>query len=800
MAKQTVDYGIDLGTTNSAIARMEKKGPRIVKSRYQSDTIPSAVAISPQGEILVGEDALKEPRLTPALRFKRLMGTQQTITLADGSAWSPVDLSAEVLKELRASVRRRYDEDISHVVITVPAMFQQPQCEATYQAAMKAGMEAVALLQEPIAAATAYLAEHPEDGYYLVYDLGGGTFDVSLVQVRAGEMLVVAHGGDNFLGGSDFDRRIYEWAAQQLREQYGSIPRLETPAGRWMLLRECELAKIRLTDDEQATIDLTYLELPTAKLELTRATLNLLISDLVDQTLRHTRARIDEAQLSPADVRAILLVGGPTQMPYIRKRLREELGIETRLEDPMTVVALGAAIHASTILKPNRAQTIARSPKSVALELHYEPVSPDQQCTVAGKVVTPENFEGEIRFANASGDWETGWIRLQNGSFVVELTLGKESVSSFTISLRDFAGKLVDATPDSIAIRWGAAPAKPVAPYHYGVALDDGAMDFIIEEGTPLPAQGRPREYRANRTIQAGSDEQFVVYFLEGHSRVARDNIKVGELRLSGRDLPYTLKEGEKIEIRMRMDESRRLSARVYIPTFDKEFPVNLTSVIEQPNPDEVVQQIYDARTMIQEMREYLEGEEQKRVARAEEELDTLEAELQRRVAADQMPTAEALQRTLHIKQSLRPIHTRHRVQIEYQRASEILELAEAACQHFNDLSGRRSAQEMRNELERCRRAGDLKGIEIVFQCARQLSLQYLVQTVEFWQGLLAWLRQNAYKATNTTAYSRAVDNAARCLAQHNLQGVIENAQVALQYLPPSERRNPFEDVILRAS
>ncbi|MEM4408356.1 MAG: Hsp70 family protein, partial [Candidatus Caldarchaeum sp.] len=416
MARQTVDYGIDLGTTNSAIARMEKKGPKIVKSRYQSDTVPSAVAVGPHGEVLVGEDALKDARLMPARQFKRLMGTNRKIRMADGSEWDPVSLSAEVLKELKASVKRRYDEDLTHVVITVPAMFQQPQCEATYQAARKAGLEAVALLQEPIAAAIAYLNDEPAEGYYLVYDLGGGTFDVSIVKVHSGEMHVVAHGGDNFLGGADFDKRILEWVIQQIEIGYGHYPQLNSPTGRWVLMKECELAKIRLTDEERTSIDLSYFDLPIAKIDISRQILNDLVEDLVEKTIFHAKMRLDESRLSPNDINAVLLVGGPTQMPYIRQQIREQLGIETRLEDPMTIVALGAAIHASTILMPSRPRQHRKDETSVSLDIHYEPVSPDLECTVSGRVVSPAGFAGEIRFSRSTGDWDTGWVRLQNGA------------------------------------------------------------------------------------------------------------------------------------------------------------------------------------------------------------------------------------------------------------------------------------------------------------------------------------------------------------------------------------------------
>lgn len=797
MARQTVDYGIDLGTTNSAIARMEKRGPRIIKGRYQSDTIPSAVAVGLQGEILVGEDALKDPRLVPATQFKRLMGTQQMIKMADGSKWSPTALSAEVLKELKASVRRRYDEDLSQVVITVPAMFQQPQCEATYQAAKQAGLEAVSLLQEPIAAATAYLSDNPDNGYYLVYDLGGGTFDVSLIQVESSEMRVVAHGGDNFLGGADFDKRIYEWLLQQLESGYGRYPQLDTPVSRWILLRECERAKMRLTDEEKTNIDLSFFDLPIAKIEITRSIFVDLIEDLVEKTVFHTKMRIDEARLSSSDVHAILLVGGPTQIPYIRERLRSDLGIETRLEDPMTIVALGAAVHASTILKPTSAKPVKSLHNKVILELHYNPVSPDSVATLSGTVVYPEQFEGQIRIERENRDWDTGWLPLSKGAFLTDLSLASQPTTTFNISIRDSQGNILDVEPNSVTLRWGTAPARPVAPYHYGVALDDGTMDIIIEEGTPLPAYGRPKEYRTNRSITAGSDEEFVVYFLEGHSRIARDNVKVGELRMSGRQFKRTLKQGERVEVRMRMDESRRLSARVYIPTFDVEFPIALEAAIQQFSPDMLDNEIQEAQQLIGEIGEFLNEDEQDVVIQASAELERLEREI--RQGESVIASEEAYQKLARIKQTLRPIHSQHKIDVTYKEIALLIQHSEELCQRFNDQMGLAVLQDLKKELDKCRRLNLLKDMDAIRDRAIEIGREHAMKTPEFWVGLVVWLANQLPRATNRAMYLQALNKARQSLESGDLEAVRLAAVEAFQYLPDTGAENPYADAILRA-
>lgn len=797
MSRKTVDYGIDLGTTNSAIARMDKRSPRVIRNKYQSDVTPSAVAVAKDGSVLVGQDALRDPKLAPALKFKRLMGTSQTLKMADGSSWSPIDLSAEILKELRASVRRRYDEDLTHAVITVPAMFQQPQCEATFQAAQKAGISAVALLQEPIAAASAYLTDEPEEGYYLVYDLGGGTFDVSLLRVEAGEMIVVAHGGDNFLGGSDFDERIYRWVVNRIEQGYGSQPGLKKGVNRWRLLQECERCKILLTDETQTFIDLSDLELPISRIAFDRAILETLIEDLVDKTLLHIQMRLRDANLKASDVNAIMLVGGPTQMPYIRERLRTELEIPVIIEDPMIVVAQGAAIYASTLPKPH--DTTAPAPSDAAvLELHYDSISPDPLCPISGRVTQPASFEGDIRITRSGGDWETGWIALKKGSFFTELSLSEDTITSFDIELRDKSGKLRQVVPASISIRLGTAPAKPVTPYSYGVALDDGSMDVIIESGTPLPAYGRPKEYRTKRTVSAGTDDEFVIYFLEGNSPIARDNVQVGQLRLTGRDFPYTIKAGEQVEVRMRMDESRRLTAKVYIPLLDKEYDIELHSEIVRADLDSLQKELSEARHMAETAWEFADEEERKMIQQSEAEIERLKADLETAHSDEQVRPEEVQQKIAHIKQSLRPVYNEHKISAEHQEVVVLIEQTEELCQQFNDKKGLATLQELRNEAEKCKRLKDLDALEAVKHRVASIFLEHAQKTAEFWAGFIMWLIQMAPSATNPVAYARAVEQAKEALNQGNVDRIRQAIAEARRYLPDDLSAPPgFTDTII---
>ena len=584
MERQTVDFGIDLGTTNSVIARATQRGVKIIKNRHEHDTTPSAVALLSSGQTLVGQDALNKPELNPATQFKRLMGTTNRVKMSDGSEMSPEQLSAEVLKELEAAVQLRYDMPVGHVVITVPAMFQQPQCEATHRAAELAGLNAVTLLQEPIAAATAYLNEEPEEGNYLVYDLGGGTFDVSIVRLLDGEMSVLAHGGDNYLGGVDFDRKIYDWVLNQLRAKYPPFPQLQQSPFREQLLRECGEAKKRASQQEATYIDLSGFELPITQLPVTQTDMERAMDADVTRTLYFVRERLEAAGLEAEDIESILLVGGSTKSPYIRRRLKEEFGIPLSTEqDPMTVVAQGAAIHASALLKPDRATANAKpiaGHKEAVFELFYDPVVQERESTVSGRLVSPAGFTGEARLGRKEGNWDTGWIPLRNGSFVCEVKLGRNDVTDFKLSLRDLSGAEWAVHPPEITIRCGIAVAQPVVPYNYGVALANGNFELFFAEGATLPIASTV-SFDAAQTIPAGSDEQFFVYFQEGRSVYASDNLIVGKLAIRGQDLKRTLREGEKIDIRMYMDESRRIKAKVSIPLHNLDLDADFESSLD---------------------------------------------------------------------------------------------------------------------------------------------------------------------------------------------------------------------------
>lgn len=790
---KTVEWGIDLGTTNSAIARMTTKGPEVIQVQRQN-YIPSAVAIDKRGDVKVGADALNV-HLGGARWFKRLMGTKNRVPMA-GQDWTPEQLSSEVLKALRAAARRRSNQEVEDVVITVPAMFSQPQCAATNEAARMAGLNAVALLQEPIAAATAYLSDNPEEGNYLVYDLGGGTFDVSLIRLAAGEMNVVEHGGDNHLGGADFDRAIFDWVLDQIDRKGGDTRVFEDGWQRAQLLLACEDARVLVSDAGAAPIYLDDFDLPVAKIELTRDRAEDLIADLVTRTIEIAEDRMKSAVGS---VRSILLVGGPTQMPYVRRRLQAELGVALAFDqDPMTVVAEGAAVHAGTLLMRQERSAAQSHTGSAALELYYEPVCPEEATTVAGKIVDPTGFVGEIRVRSADGTWESGWRTLINGAFSIDVLLGRHQLTEYEIELRDMQGRTIRCTPSRFSIRSGVRSAQPITPYNYSVVRQGGKLGVLVKAGEPLPASGSD-DFALAKTVVAGSPDEATIYFVEGSSSFPDENVRVGSLSIRGTEIRRTLKEGEKVQVRIRMDESRRLTAKVHIPLIDEDYTVELHSMQDAPDLEDLISSFQEAREAIHEVENHADDGEQETVARADRQLEQLEAALVR-VERGELGEAERVHKQLtDVKASLRPLRDKYGLQAKHDDVIELIVEAEGLCRQNNDQMGLAKLRDARSDAEKALRLEQGKALDSIRERVLDVFWEHYGKTRECWEHQVDLMKGRAPLAKDPLTYYEHVRRAERALSEGDYEGVRLNALRAWDLLPDVARENDrFRDAALR--
>lgn len=347
--------GIDLGTTNSEVAIVENGQVTVITDNGKK-ILPSFVGLDDNGGILVGESARNQYLVYPERTIKsikRLMGQDTQVVLGEQS-YAPQEISAIILKRLKEIAEHHLGHSVSKAVITVPAYFSDAQRQATHEAGQIAGLEVIRIINEPTAAALVYGSEQTEQKRMLVYDLGGGTFDVSVVNVEAGVVEVLSSHGDNHLGGDDFDEQIINHIVDHLQETQQIDVRTHSKAMA-RITRAAENAKFTLSDQPYATIEEEYLlehdgVAVHLSMELSRSVYEDMIANYIDVTLDALHIALKGAKLTASDIDEIVLVGGSTRTPCIRERLFDIFGFEAHSAvDPDLCVAMGAAIQAAMI-------------------------------------------------------------------------------------------------------------------------------------------------------------------------------------------------------------------------------------------------------------------------------------------------------------------------------------------------------------------------------------------------------------------------------------------------------------------
>ncbi|MDA1049104.1 MAG: Hsp70 family protein [Planctomycetota bacterium] len=348
--------GIDLGTTNSVVSVIQDGKPIVLRDGAGSYILPSVVGFDQAGRLLVGQEARNQALLAPertVKSIKRQMGDETKTTLGD-QQYSPQEISAMILRTLKERAERSLGQPLSKAVITVPAFFKDKQRQATREAGELAGLEVIRIINEPTAASLTYEPHTEKNERLLVYDLGGGTFDVSIVQIERGVVEVLSSHGDTHLGGDDFDELLFEYVREQFQDEYG-VDLSESPVARSRLLQAVEEAKKRLSEEAFTTIaeefiatkDATSLNL---NMEIKRLDYEDLIRPLLDKTIACVDAALEDAKLTAKQIDRVILVGGSSRTPLVRQILMDQLQHEPHLEiDPDLCVAMGAAVQGALI-------------------------------------------------------------------------------------------------------------------------------------------------------------------------------------------------------------------------------------------------------------------------------------------------------------------------------------------------------------------------------------------------------------------------------------------------------------------
>jgi molecular chaperone DnaK len=370
--------GIDLGTTNSVVAVVEGGNPTVIANQEGSRLTPSVVGFTKDNEILVGQVAKRQGITNPentVFSIKRFMGRRYEETLQEiklvpykvvkagnndarveirGKQYSPPEISAMILRKLKEAAEAYLGEKVTQAVITVPAYFNDAQRQATKDAGKIAGLEVLRIINEPTAAALAYGLDKKKDETIAVYDLGGGTFDISILEIGEGVFEVKATNGDTHLGGDDFDQRVMDWIAEEFKKENGIDLRKDRMALQ-RLKEAAEKAKMELSSTIQTEINLPFITADASGpkhlvLTLTRAKLEALVADLVERTLGPCRQAMQDAGVSPKDINEVILVGGQTRMPKVQEAVKQLFGKEPHKGvNPDEVVAVGAAVQGAVL-------------------------------------------------------------------------------------------------------------------------------------------------------------------------------------------------------------------------------------------------------------------------------------------------------------------------------------------------------------------------------------------------------------------------------------------------------------------
>jgi molecular chaperone DnaK len=597
--------GIDLGTSNSAIVGSDGEALRLFKTVEGMDVMPSAIMIDRRGGLFVGRKAYDQSAFSPQSvqqKFKRLMGTGSTVEFpGTDRVLTPEEASAEVIKSLVSQARRDLpDMEVEGAVITIPAAFNQMQSEATMRAARMAGLAKVALLQEPIAAALAANAGiSGGSGQFLVYDLGGGTFDAAIVQSISGNITIVAHAGVNMLGGADFDRAIVNNLVRPwLLETFHLPDNFQTDARYSRLIRiasyRAEICKIALSSQQEDYVSADESQVGTKDesgadiyldVALSRAVLEGLVADNVERSIAECRTLLSSNGYSPADMDSVVLIGGPSRMPYVRERVAFELGIalDTKV-DPMTAVATGAAIFASGRNWATEGATTTRTGRatkttSSSLQLRFEYVDNTASATVNLKVktsVSPIPSDVYVQVDAANG-WTSGKLPLAAVVDVKAIPLPRTGENEVNVTVYGSDGAVDKAASAALKITRLAATADGMPLMHNlaikivkgGPGAEHNVLHTIAKKGSPTPAQGM-ESFRASKDVRAGEKTSLVFELFEQAEDVDDPNLNlaVGSFELKGEGLApgQIIRKGDRVNVQWSIDANSLLHCHFELP------------------------------------------------------------------------------------------------------------------------------------------------------------------------------------------------------------------------------------------
>lgn len=803
--------GIDLGTTNSAITSFDGKNTRVWKSPEQNDVTPSVIYIAKRGGRFYGKKAYDNAPLNPentAQLFKRLMGSSTKIKVAD-IEMTPEECSAEILRTLFGYLPEDVRNDKkTGTVITVPAAFNQMQKNATKEAAFSAGINKVALIQEPVAAIMSVAKQQNINGLFVVYDFGGGTFDVSIAERAGNKINLLTNDGIAFCGGRDFDKLLLDnivvpWLKNnfklpegfRINEKYAKLIRMATWA--------TEQAKIELSAKETASVQLDesvircsdesgneiYLDVP-----LSREQYNNLIFPKIDETIEKTREVISNVGLKPEDINYVVFVGGPTQYKPLRDRVSQQLGIAPSTDvNPMTAVSEGAAIYAESVdfetaKGGQKADKGIIKAQSFGLEFRYNARTSSDKAKIA--VVFKNADKLNFVFKSQNTGWTSGKLTLSSGS-IVTVDLTEMGENSFSVQCFDENGTEVKLPESNITIAKTLINIGKIPCAHsVGVELEDPVtgkpiLDYLIKKDDLLPKSGTVK-YKTTKRISAGSNDSISFKLWEGEiADPVEYNRFIGEISISGNSFEYgIIPVGSEIVCDYTFSDSGNIETKVTVPsvgiTETKDSYDRLSGQIDFNNDDTKI--VSEAQSVLEKIEKLSENI-------FDEKLDEAAIKIRSYLDRSDDLDAEDLQTLFEITQ------TGKGVVASFMRENKAIvwqQDLDSAMDGFSDLeSNATEAQKnmiykLQDNIQRAIDANSPTAEKLLAQLHDAIA-KVAFNNDDIFYAIFASMAQNPQEFTNQALFNQLVNQGCQCIQSKDINGLKSVLQRMIQIRIPQE-------------
>jgi molecular chaperone DnaK len=813
MERETIDFGIDLGTTNSSIAVFTGSGTRVFKNNEGQDYTPSAVLIDSKGKMVIGKKAKERSEYdssNTAIEFKLKMGKSHFSHFAEsGRKLLPEQLSAEILKSLRKDVQQSTGEEVRSAVISVPAAFELPQCDATNKAARLADLVFSPLIQEPVAAALAYGFQSDSDRiFWMVYDFGGGTFDVAIIRVYDGQIQVVTHSGDNYLGG-----KLVDWEIVQrllvpaiMKEYTLSDFNLTNP--KWKaafakLKLNAEQAKIELSREDQTDIIIDPLcnddrGIPIRfEYELKRGDIEPLIQPFVERSINMCKSVMKEKKLSPDNIEKLILVGGPTLTPILQEILKSELDIPLECSvDPLTVNAHGAAIFAGTQRIPRELVTRSVIPAGkYGLELDYEPIGSGAEPLVGGKVSSPDGtaLTGfTVELVHDKTNWRSGKITLSaEGTFVTSVH-ADEHENEFLVELADVAGNLCETVPHSFKYTKGMTITNQPLLHNIGVELFSGEVQPFLTKGTPLPARRREIHVTVTEVKKGDPNTRLRIPVREGENTKRADrNTLIGAIELPGDRVQRDIPVGSEVEITINMDESRILTIAAFIPIIDETIGDVWKPEDKSVSPKELAEDFQKEKERLQKVVQNVKetgtssaAESMKRIEK-ENMVHDIESALS---ATDPDAPERCRKRLLDFKKALDEAEDALQWALLVSEAEQTIEGAREVVEKHGKGEDKQNFESLKSEVRGAIATRDSDLLRQKTEYLREFTIRILSEQPGWWVGYFQFLEERKPHMRDQSLAEQLVSQGHRAIENYDLETLRVVVSQMIGLLPAEEQ------------